>query len=75
MKNIKADKLRYQTNSSGYSLVMLSVVLSVIALFTLITYDSYGEFTQSMRVIPNFRIGLGISIGIVLMLATFLAAE
>ena len=75
MENIKADKLRYQTNSIGYLLVMLSVVVSVIALFTLITYDNYGTLAESMRVKPDFRIGIEIAIGIVLMLATFLAAE
>lgn len=75
MENIKADKLRYQTNSIGYLLVMLSVVISIIALFTLITYDNYGTLADSMRVVPDFRIGIEIAIGIVLMLATFLAAE
>ncbi len=75
ISNIKIDKMRYQTNSIGYLLVMLSVALSVIALFTLITYDSYGEGANSIRVVPDFRIGLEIALGIVLMLATFLAAE
>ncbi len=75
MKNIKADKLRYQTNSSAYALVMLSVAFSVVALFTLITYDAYGELELPYRVIPDFRIGLEIVLGIIMMLATFLAAE
>jgi amino acid transporter len=75
MDKIKADKLRYQTNSSAYLLVMLSVVFSVISLFILITYDSYGTLDKPYFVKPDFRIGLEIVLGIVMMLVTFLAAE
>lgn len=75
MENIKADKLRYQTNSSAYLLVMLSVVFSIISLFILITYDSYGAYDTPFFVKPDFRIGLEIVLGIVMMLMTFLAAE
>ncbi len=73
--NIKIDKMRYQTNSLSYVLVMLSVVFSLIALFTLITYDSYGKGKNPLRVVPDYRIGLEIALAITLLLVTFLAAE
>ena len=73
--NLKVDKMRYQTNSLGYLLVMLSLVLSIISLFTLITYDEFTIVGDRVRVIPDLRIGLEIGLAIVLMLMTFLAAE
>lgn len=70
--NIKADKMRYQTNSLCYMLVMFSVLISILALFTLITYDSFGK---GSRVVPDLRIGLEIGLGILMLLVMFLAAE
>ncbi|MDD4184615.1 MAG: hypothetical protein WC251_02535 [Candidatus Izemoplasmatales bacterium] len=73
--NLKVDKMRYQTNSLGYWLVFLSLALSIIALFTLITYDEFVSVGTPVRVAPDLRIGLEIALAIVLMLTTFLAAE
>jgi len=73
--NVKADKMRFQTNQFAYGLVLLSIVFSVVAIFTLITYDSFGLGDAPTRVAPNFRIGIEIAVSIVMMLATFLAAE
>ena len=73
--NIKADKMRYQANSIPYLLVMLSVVISIIATFQLINYDTFTLVVNSIRVVPDLRIGIEIAIGIVMMLSTFLAAE
>jgi hypothetical protein len=67
--------MRYQTNRSGYYFTLLSLVISLIALFTLITYDEFGSIDDSIRVIPDYRVGLEVALGIVLMLLTFLAAE
>ena len=64
--NIKADKMRYQTNSSAYSLILLGLALSVAALFAIITPST---------IIPDFSTAIEILINIVLMLVTFLAAE
>ncbi len=74
-KYIKVDKMRYQTNTIGYLFVFLSLVFSIVALFTLINFDSYGIGIDPLRVEPDYRIGLEIGVGIVLMLVTFLAAE
>ncbi len=73
--NVKADKMRYQTNQFAYGLVLLSIVFSVVAVFTLITYDSFGLGENPTRVVPDFRIGIEIAVSIVMMLTTFLAAE
>jgi cell division protein FtsW (lipid II flippase) len=73
--NVKAEKMRYQNNSSAYWLVMLSTVLSVVALFTVITYDTFGIEADAIHVIPDFRIALEIGVGIVMLLSMFLAAE
>ncbi len=73
--DMKVDKMRYQTNSAGYLFVFLSLVFSIVALFTLINYDSFGEGLNPTRVVPDLRIGIEITIGIILMLLTFLAAE
>jgi hypothetical protein len=72
---LKVDKMRYQTNKIASSLVFLSLVLSIVALFTLITYDNFGLDGPLIRIIPDHRIGIEIGIGIVCMLSTFLAAE
>jgi hypothetical protein len=64
--NIKADKMRYQTNSSAYSLILLGLSLSVAALFAIITPST---------VIPDLSTAIEILVNIVLMLVTFLAAE
>lgn len=73
--NIKADKMRYQKNTSAYGLVLLSIATSLIALFTMINFDTFGSGEGTMRVIPNLRVGVEIALGIVLMLSTFMAAE
>ncbi len=72
---LKVDKMRYQSNKLASSLVFLSLVFSVVALFTLITYDNFGAGGTLVRIIPDHRVGIEIGIGIVCMLATFLAAE
>jgi len=64
--NIKADKMRYQTNKSGYALVLLGLAISVAALFRIITPNT---------VVPNHLTALEIVINIILLLTTFLAAE
>ena len=64
--NIKADKMRYQTNTSAFSLILLGLVLSVAALFSIITPST---------IVPDFTTALEILINIILMLVTFLAAE
>ena len=63
--NIKADKMRYQTNSLGYGLILLGMAISVVALFRIITPPT---------IIPNFSIAVEI-VDIILMLMTFLTAE
>ncbi|MCR3905638.1 MAG: hypothetical protein NUK62_01225 [Tenericutes bacterium] len=73
--NIKADKMRYQKNTSAYGLVLLSIVTSLVALFTMINYDTFSSGEGSMRVAPDLRVGLEIALAIVLMLTTFMAAE
>lgn len=64
--NIKADKMRYQTNSLGYGLILLGMAISVVALFRIITPPT---------IIPNFSIAVEIVVNIILMLMTFLTAE
>lgn len=64
--NIKADKMRYQTNGLGYGLILLGMAISVVALFRIITPPS---------IIPNFTIAVEIVVNIILLLVTFLAAE
>ncbi len=64
--NIKADKMRYQTNSKGFGLILLGLAISVAALFAIITPST---------VVPDFTTALEILINIVLLLVTFLAAE
>ena len=75
IKNIKADKMRYQKNTSAYGLVLLSLVTGMIGLFTLINYDQFLTVGTNMRVVPNLRVGIEILIGIIVMLMTFLGAE
>gem|GEM_PF-3839486 len=76
---LKAEKMRYQNNQSAYLLVMLSIVLGVISLFTLITYDEFSTPSiiegLPLRVIPDFRIAIEIALGIFTLLLSFLAAE
>ena len=77
--NIKADKMRYQNNKSSYLLVMLSIVLSLIALFTNINYDQFitgvGDDIPIFYVQPDIKVGIEIAIGIIMMLVMFMAAE
>jgi len=64
--NVKADKMRYQTNKLAYFLVLLGLAISILALFSMIT---------PRTIVPDFSIAVEILINIVLMLLTFLAAE
>ncbi len=64
--NIKADKMRYQTNSRAFGLILLGLAFSVAALFSIITPST---------VVPDFTTAIEILINIILMLVTFLAAE
>jgi hypothetical protein len=64
--NVKADKMRYQPNKSGYSFILLGLAISIAALFSIITPTT---------VVPNFGTAVEILLNIVLMLVTFLAAE
>jgi hypothetical protein len=73
--NIKADKMRYQKNSSSYRLVLLSLITGMIGLFTVINYDQFITIGENMRIIPNLRVGVEILLGILMMLLTFLGAE
>jgi len=75
IKNIKADKMRYQHNSIGYTLVMLALAFGLIALFTSINYDEFSTEGNNIRVVPNLRVGLEIALGIILLLVTFMSAE
>lgn len=64
--NIKADKMRYQTNGQAYGFILLGLAISVAALFAIITPPT---------VVPDFTTAIEILINIVLLLVTFLAAE
>jgi hypothetical protein len=64
--NTKADKMRYQNNKSAYSLILLGLAISIVALFSIITPPT---------IVPNLGIAIEILINIVLLLVTFLAAE
>lgn len=64
--NVKADKMRYQLNKSGYGFILLGLSVSVVAMFRIIT---------PVTVRPNHEIAIEILINIVLLLVTFLAAE
>lgn len=74
-QNLKVDRMRYQTNQIGYSLTLLSLAVSLVSLFTLITFNEYSSVENPIRVVPDYRIGIEISVAIILMLVTFLAAE
>ncbi|MDY0209977.1 MAG: hypothetical protein RBQ91_01040 [Acholeplasma sp.] len=65
-KNIKADKMRYQKNSSAYGLILLGMAISVHVLFSIITPKT---------VVPSITTAAEILLNIVLLLVTFLAAE
>ena len=64
--NIKADKMRYQPNKGAYYLILLGLLISIVALFSMITPST---------IVPNFNTVLEIMINIIIMLITFLAAE
>ena len=72
---LNIDKMRYQENKLSANFVLLSLVSSLIALFTMINYDKFSIAGDNLRVIPDMRIGIEIGIGIVLMLVTFMASE
>lgn len=71
---INVEKMKYQTNSLASAITLLSLGLSVIAMFTMITYDSFGA-GEGLRVAPDHMVAIEIGMGIVTMLLTFLAAE
>ncbi len=75
LEYIKIDKMRYQENKLSANLVLLSLVTSLIALFTMINFDEFSIAGDNLRVIPDMRIGIEIGIGIVMMLYTFMASE
>ncbi|MDR2822401.1 MAG: hypothetical protein LBV58_02480 [Acholeplasmatales bacterium] len=75
LQEVKADKLKYQFNSFSYWLVLLSLVLTIISLFSMINNDDFIISDVTISVIPDPLIGIEIAIGIVLMLVTFLTAE
>lgn len=66
MNNLKVDKMRYQNNGLSYGLILLALVLSIIALFVLIT---------PATVKPGLTTAVEIGVNILLILITFLAAE
>lgn len=72
---VEVDKMRYQENKTSARLVLISLIFSLIALFVMITYDNFNTTGNSLRVVPDARIGVAIGIGIVLMLVTFMASE
>lgn len=73
--DIDTDKMRYQLNSKSYLMVMLSVVLIIIAGFITITYSSFTATSDEIRVTPTITTAIDVSALIILLLATFLAAE
>jgi len=70
-----AQRMRYQPNSLSYGIIMLSIVVSLIAMFSLINYDSFLPDLGAQRVAPDLRIGFEILVAIVSLLVSFLAAE
>lgn len=70
-----AQKMRYQKNGLSYAIVLVSMILSLVALFVLINYDSFESALGSQRVVPDMRVGLEILVGILALLVSFLAAE
>jgi hypothetical protein len=74
MNKASIEKMRYQFNSSGKWFVLLALTISTIALFSLINYDTFRSGTEG-RVVPDMRIGIEITIGIIIMLMLFLASE
>lgn len=70
-----AQKMKYQKNGLSYGIVFLSMLFSLVAMFTLINYDSFGSAFGSQRVVPDFRVAMEILVGIVTLLLSFLAAE
>jgi hypothetical protein len=72
---ISIDKMRVQENKLSSSLVLISLILSLIALFTMINFDQFIDDGVNIRVVPNMRIGIEIAIAITLMLLTFMASE
>ena len=73
--DIDTDKMRYQMNNKSYLMVMLSVVLIIIAGFITITYSSFTATSDEIRVTPTITTAIDVSALIILLLATFLAAE
>ena len=70
-----AQRMRYQPNTLSYGFIMLSIILSLVAMFTLINYDSFLPDLGAQRVASDLRIGLEILVAIVSLLVSFLAAE
>lgn len=66
IKNSRIDKMRYQKNTSAYTLVLVAMIFQTISLFSTITPSS---------VIPSLTTAIEILINITLLLFTFLAAE
>lgn len=71
----EADRMRYQNNSTGYSLTFAGMFFFIWSLFTSINYSLFTGLADEVRVKPDFNIGLDITVSIVLILVIFLAAE
>lgn len=71
----KVDKLRYQNNKLSYNLILLSILTFLYALFTTINYTTGSGNTTDMMVRPDVYVALFISLGIIMLLLTFLTAE
>jgi hypothetical protein len=74
ISEIKAEKLHYQFNTSSYYLVLLSLIFTLISLFSSINSDDF-LVGNSTRIVPDGALGIEIGIGILIMLTTFLTAE
>lgn len=66
IKNIKADRMRYQPNRLSYWLCLLAILFDVCSFINI-----YGNRVM----ISDFRIGLDVIINILFMLITFMYAE
>lgn len=66
MQNLKVDKMRYQSNRSAYSFILLALVLNVVALFMSITPNT---------IVSDYLTAIDILANIIIMLLTFLSAE
>ncbi|WP_025724470.1 hypothetical protein [Acholeplasma granularum] len=71
----EVDRMRYQNNSTGYTLTFGGLIFFIWSLFTSINYSLFTGLADEVRVKPDFNVGLDITISIVLILVIFLSAE